>query len=358
MKIIHFGRALSLTSGVTLFMVKAANALAARGHDVAVHIHWCDEVKPDPSVTLVVDPTFQHVPEPVDVAHVHGVWLLTMVKAMVWCIWHKVPFVVSPHGSFMPRVFTHGWLKKKIVFHLLLRPLIKRAACIHCTAKAEKEACAALGFRGPFVVAPLGCDVPAEPVVRVHNEPHATRTVFFLSRLGEEKGLLNLLEAWKQLVAAAGVTRQDAASTWRLVLAGPDWKGYSAIVRAKVKELGLEGSVSFPGRVEGEQRDRLYRDADVFVLPSPMENFSAVVLDALAWGLPTIATKGTPWRELETERCGWWIDQGVEPLRAALAEAMAMSDAERRAMGARGRALALRNYSWDGVAQKLESAYV
>jgi hypothetical protein len=44
--------------------------------------------------------------------------------------------------------------------------------------------------------------------------------------------------------------------------------------------------------------------------------------DALATRLPVITTTGTPWNELETEHCGWWIDLTVDNLVKAITEAL------------------------------------
>ena len=167
-----------------------------------------------------------------------------------------------------------------------------------------------------------------------------------MGRLGEEKGLVNLLDAWKSLHREG----------WRLVLAGPDWLGYKKILDVKIAKEFING-VEFTGVVYGDAKDALYRSADIFVLPSPMENFSMVVLEALAYGVPVIATKGTPWEGLTTNGCGWWIDQGVKPLKNALQEAMSLSDERRTRIGANGRTLAESKYSWVSVSRTLEEAY-
>jgi glycosyltransferase involved in cell wall biosynthesis len=56
-------------------------------------------------------------------------------------------------------------------------------------------------------------------------------------------------------------------------------------------------------------------------------------------------------------RCGWWIDIGVEPLAAALREAINLSDDERHAMGENGRRLVEAKYTWPAIAEQMKVAY-
>ena len=92
------------------------------------------------------------------------------------------------------------------------------------------------------------------------------------------------------------------------------------------------------------------------LLPTFSENFGVVVAEALSHGLPVITTRGAPWADLETHGCGWWIDIGVDPLAAALRQAMALSDDERRAMGERGRTYVQR-YNWADIARQTIEVY-
>ena len=117
--------------------------------------------------------------------------------------------------------------------------------------------------------------------------------------------------------------------------------------------LGLSGHPEVAGAAKAEA----YRDAGLFVLPTLNENFAITVAEALAAGTPVIATKGAPWRGLECEGCGWWIDHGVEPLVATLAEAMDMERGVLRAKGAKGRAWMKRDFSWDRVAHDMLAVY-
>jgi len=355
MKILHVAYGLSLNSGVSAFCVNCANEQAAKGHQVIVWTSHVPEMRPKENVRFICSPEPQlYDVSQFDVVHVHALWSLFLLRIMRACRKRRIPFVVSPHGSLMPRVFTKGRFKKWLTWHLLLRPIVRRAAAIHCTSEAERDACLRLGFKGPFVIAPLGVYLPTmdsrSMVGRVVPRP-PQRTILFLGRLSEEKGLFTLLDAWKQL-AQEGLVMPPT----KLILAGPGWFDYKERLQAKVDAEQIP-AVEFPGPVQGDAKDRLYRAADVFVLPSPMENFSMVVLDALAYGVPAIATKGTPWSELKSEHCGWWIGQGVSPLKDALRQALELSEEELVARGQRGRRLAERKYQWPAIAGQLITCY-
>jgi glycosyltransferase involved in cell wall biosynthesis len=92
---------------------------------------------------------------------------------------------------------------------------------------------------------------------------------------------------------------------------------YRARLEAHAAQLGCQ-RVTFTGPVYGQDKVDLLMRADLFVLPTQNENFGLVVGEALAAGIPAIVTNGAPWKGLETEDCGWWIDHGVDPLLAAL----------------------------------------
>ena len=74
-------------------------------------------------------------------------------------------------------------------------------------------------------------------------------------------------------------------------------------------------------------------------------------------GVPAITTRGAPWKCLEEERCGWWVDIGVAPLAAALQEAMQLSDEDRQAMGRRGAAMVRERFSWERIGLEMARVY-
>ena len=156
-----------------------------------------------------------------------------------------------------------------------------------------------------------------------------------------------MVKAWGQV--------QESLPDWELVIAGPDC-GAKGELEAVIAEEQIP-RVRFVGEINGQAKYDFLTEADIYVLPSHTENFGITVAEALACGTPTIASQGTPWEGLETEKCGKWVPIGVEPLAATLRELTSLTDDERAAMGERGRAWIQRDFSWDGIGAKMKAAY-
>ena len=152
-------------------------------------------------------------------------------------------------------------------------------------------------FVGPGVVGE-GAIVGATGV-----EVNDVQPWMFLSRIHPVKGLMNLVAAWERV----------RPERWRMVVAGPDEGNYLAEVETAVQRAGLERNFDFVGPVAGAAKEKLYREADLFILPTFSENFGMVVTEALSYGVPVITTKGAPWKGLVDHRCGWWLSLWLKP---------------------------------------------
>ena len=107
----------------------------------------------------------------------------------------------------------------------------------------------------------------------------------------------------------------------------------------------------------GLEKIKLFREASLFVLPTFSENFGIVIAESLASYTPVITTKGAPWEDLKTNKCGWWIDIGVEPLKKALEQAIGSNDKILIKMGVNGRKLIEDKYSMQSVAEQMLQLY-
>lgn len=304
---------------------------------------------------------------PPGLVHSHGIWHpgnhWAARAARIW----GVPLVVQPRGMLEPWALGHRAWKKRLALTLFQwRDLVSARAFV-ATSEAEYFNVRRLGLRQPVAVIPNGVALPGDAAVQggmpalsarvrgtagdssVYGQRAGRdreRMVLFLSRIHPKKGVLELVRAWGDI----------APIGWRLCIAGPDVGGHWAEVARLVDHLGLGATMDYLGPVEGERKAALYRQADLFVLPTYSENFGLVVAEALSYGLPVITTRGAPWADLETYDCGWWIDTGAAPLVAALRAAMALSDEVRQAMGVRGRRY-VKKYDWATIAAETLALY-
>lgn len=283
-----------------------------------------------------------------DVIHVHGLWQPLCHWAASLATQHGIPLVVQPHGMLEPWALNHKAWRKRISLMLYQRRDLKIAAALVASTEREMDSFRKLGLSNDVAVIPHGIHVDnaTDSAADRTEETKRLRKILFLSRLHPVKGLSTLLRAWSQVDRAG----------WQLIVAGPDEGGYLRQMRDLAGELRLADDISFAGEVQGQVKASAYRSADLFVLPTQSENFGIVIAEALSYGVPVITTRAAPWGALETHRCGWWIDQGVEPMARTLSVAMALSDIERRAMGRRGRELVHR-YRWEVVAARAAILY-
>lgn len=194
----------------------------------------------------------------------------------------------------------------------------------------------------PFEVIPNGVDTGFfSPPTHTSAEGF---TFAFVGHLDAQKGVHNL-------VAAFGLVHRDAPDA-RLVLVG-DGPEKDTLMHA-AEDAGIGPHVDFAGQLDPEGVRQVLHKAHVCVLPSEFEGLPVSLIEAMATGLPVIATEGTP-PELFPAYAGLRVPVGD---RAALAQAMtrvmndyASYDRERI------RDFAVGRYDFRAVAERLVGVY-
>jgi glycosyltransferase involved in cell wall biosynthesis len=282
----------------------------------------------------------------IDVVHLHGLWHPLNHWATSLARRHGAKIAMSPRGTLEP--WSLAWKSRKKRLAMIAyqwRDLDKVDAFI-ATADQEADSIERLGLDRPIAVIPNGISLPTSPAVRSDRGHEHPRVLLFMSRIHPKKGLVELLHAW----------RATAGSGWVLKIAGPDEAGHLADVQKLIDQLDIRETVSYIGPVSEEQKPRQLLEADAFVLPSHSENFGMVVAEALSFGLPVIATVGTPWQSIEAQGCGWWVTPDLPGLSSALAALFQLDEAELSALGLAARSLASR-FDWTQIATDTIDVY-
>ncbi|MGB3167689.1 MAG: glycosyltransferase [Alteraurantiacibacter sp.] len=280
-----------------------------------------------------------------DLLHDNGIWLPYSHTLANLAAKRALSRVVSIRGMLEPWSMKHKALKKRLAWHLYQKRDLQKAALLHVTAKQEEKAVAAWLPGARMVTVPNAVDLPAS--VDEAQRDSDPRLAFYIGRIHPKKGLSMLVEAWAK-------ARPEG---WRLHISGPDEAGETARLQSLVTKHGLADRIAITGASYGADKDTLFCRASLFVLPTYSENFGIVVAEALAFGIPVLTTTGTPWQELQEQDCGWWVAPETDAIEAALREATAADPAALAAMGARGRALVERDYSWQQAASDMIEAY-
>ena len=283
----------------------------------------------------------------VELIHDHGVWLVTNYMAARLAYKYGVPLAISTHGMVEPWSLAQSATKKKIAFSIYQRGVFKRASVFFATSEAEAFNIRQLGLKQPIAVIPNGVAIPESISLSKETRQNSERIILFLSRVHKKKGLINLARAWANI-------REPG---WRLVIAGNDESGHKEEVLSVIRGLGIGQWFDFIGPVHGKDKEDIYLNADVFILPTFSENFGVVIAEALSYGVPVITTTGTPWKSLVKSNSGWWVKPDVEHITAAIREAISMTDGERSDMGLNGRKHVIDNYSWTSVVSGTLSVY-
>lgn len=281
------------------------------------------------------------------ICHSHGLWSPLNHALAQAARREGLPLVVSVHGMLLPWARQNRKWRKDIAWALYQRRDLARADAIHVTSREECLATRAEIASDRILEIPFGVALPGLAQAALAPEGSRSRRLLFLGRVHPIKNLTGLIEAF----ALADVPG------WTLLIVGPDEVGHRAGLVRRAAELGVQDRVSFGEAVYGQDKDALLAAVDALILPSFSENYGAVVAEALAAGRPVIASTGTPWCEVSTERCGWWVDPAAESLSGAMRALAATSPQELGMMGMRGREYASRRLAWSFCAGRMAALY-
>jgi glycosyltransferase involved in cell wall biosynthesis len=188
---------------------------------------------------------------------------------------------------------------------------------------------------------------PADAVAAVrHRYSLPDRFILSVGTIEPRKNFTSLVEAYHAL--------KNLGTDCRLVIVGKRGWLYEGFFR-RLRELGLEDEVIFPGFVPDDDLPPLYSAADLFVFPSLYEGFGLPVLEAMACGTPVVTSNASSLPEVVGDAALLVDPNDVQALIRAMSAVLDDKDlrGELRAKGPRQAA----KFSWENAAHETLAVY-
>lgn len=173
-------------------------------------------------------------------------------------------------------------------------------------------------------------------------------TVLYVGRLRTRKAVAVLMLAMRLL--------RDSIPDVRLLIVGD---GEQVVPLGRLREqFQLKGTVQFAGKIDRDRLAAYYQAADVYCLPSIYEGFPLAILEAMAAGLPVVATRvsGNPEAVVHGETGLLVEKESAEELAEAL-RSLLQDIPGARAMGERGRRRLLEHFTIERIAEQYRSLW-
>ncbi len=281
----------------------------------------------------------------VSLLHSHGLYMYSSKVATDLARTSDFKLMVHVHGILEPWILRRSVWKKAVANTLFENYKYQKARFWRALTPKEADQIREYGVKGEVVTLPNGVDITS---IRQYQQSLGTeavsgeKTLLFLGRLHEKKGLIPFLKAWCSIPP-------EQRNEWKLQIAGPD-DG----IRTQLESICKgDSGVSFEGSVFGAGKYELYQKCTAFVLPSFSEGFSMSVLEAMAFGKTVWITEECNFHEaydfgachLSSDPSSW---------RSELLRFFQINEQELAQRGAELQQLLLRKYTWDKVVHQID----
>ena len=173
------------------------------------------------------------------------------------------------------------------------------------------------------------------------------KQILYAGTVNARKGYADMIKAFAQIA--------DRYPDWSIVFAG---NGEIEEGKALASQLGIAKQTVFLGWVRGEEKDKAFKEASIFCLPSYAEGFPMGVLDAWAYGLPVITTPvgGIPDIAIDGKNC-LLFNPGDVDILAKQMDKMMSSEELRKLVASESNELAKGIFSVEKVIERLGNIY-
>lgn len=270
----------------------------------------------------------------------------------------RIPFVFSTHGFFPQTTQVHPVLSRSYTA-LSTVTVLRTASRILVDSQAEYNLYAPLCDPSKLEVLPHE-SLPSSVLSRIHAPNRFKELIriddpYFLciGRITFSKGFQNVIPAARTLSNALGGRRV------RIVFVGPDW-GYLGTLKRLVANSGLDDMIVFAGELDEDLKLDAIAGSTAILVPSFYETYGIVITEAMALGVPVVATQfGGALPRLTHLMNGFLVDP-TDPSEFAkgMNWALNLDKDARHAIAEYSRSIVRSGYTVESISAKLRDLYV
>lgn len=357
MKLLLLSPSLSMRMGGSISSVTLLAKILARDHEVEVWTtdheaeHWDSSLRDTCKVRAfplvfhrffvapAMLPALLREARGFDLVNVFHFWTFTGLLGGLLAPLLQTPVVIHTQGILLPVALRHHVWRKRLARCLGGRWLLNRySAAIACNS-VELEFIRQWGFRNAMYVLPTTV-MPMAAVRGLMRKRLGLsgdiRIVAYLNRFDPIKRVVDLCRAFRIV--------QNQRDDTVFLMAGDAATPHGREAQEYAKKAGLRAR--FLGHLEPEEKWGLLADADVLCQYSAQEGHSNALTEALAAGVPVVASRGCNFEEIGRDRAGLIVDSVEEMANATMR--LLEDDELRRRMSANALQLA-RKYSPEAI---------
>ena len=253
-----------------------------------------------------------------DMVVFEGVYEYPFAK-IIFDVWkQRISYVIVPRSALTMDAQKKKAFKKKVGNFFFFKKFIQRATAVHYLTVAEQKD--SEKWHTPYFIIPNGTHPVA--TIKQFSEGREGLIWSYIGRIEKYQKGLDLL-----LLACADIVDELKSANVQIHLYGPDREDSCADLKNDVKKYGLESVIFFHEGVFGDQKKNVLLSSDAFIMTSRFEGLPMGMIEALAHGLPILATHGTNLAdEIKEFDAGWVSDNTVDGIVIMLKTAILDKD--------------------------------
>ena len=273
-----------------------------------------------------------------DLVVFHEIYIYQYLQIAKELTANNIPYIIVPHGCLTKQAQANKKVKKILGNALLFNKFIDGAEVIQYLSKNEQERSIR---QKKFSVCGNGIDIPDE------SKRFKKKNSIVITYIGRIeiviKGfdlLINAVKGKRALLVNNNAT---------INIYGPENQGKREELKKMIADNNLQDLIVVHKEVSGEEKKKVLLDSDIFIQTSRTEGMPMGIIEAMAYGLPCLVTKGTSFGDIiRTNNAGWVADVNAESigncLDAALSEITSASE-----KGHNARTYAISHFEWESV---------